>query len=76
MDLYTYDLATLSAVIQDKVRLEWRDEALIKSKLRTYVQVKDFDSPTYLVKTGMLRYQRSLMARLLCGILPLELEVG
>ena len=28
------------------------------------------------MKTGLSRYQRSLLARLLCGILPLELEVG
>ena len=47
-----------------------------KPKLRTYVKVKDFDSPACLVKIGMSRCQRSLTAQLLCGILPLELEVG
>ena len=47
-----------------------------KPKLRTYVKVKDFDNPACLVKIGMSRCQRSLIAQLLCGILPLKLEVG
>ena len=57
-------------------RSEWMDEATNKPKLRTYVKVKDFDSPICLVKTGMSHCQRSLTAQLLCDILPLELEVS
>ena len=40
------------------------------------MKIRDFDDEPYLVKTNMTRRQRSLVAKLLCGILPLELETG
>ena len=46
------------------------------SKLDTYVKIKDFTEIGTLVKANLYRSHRSLVARLLCGILPLEVETG
>ena len=48
----------------------------MKPKLRTYVQVKDFDNLTCLVKSNMSRCKMSITAQFLCGILPCELAIG
>ncbi len=47
-----------------------------KTKLELYVRIGSFDEQPCLVKIGMTRWQRSLMSKLFCGILPLELETG
>ena len=46
------------------------------SKLCTYVQIKEFESAATFVKADVCRSQRSIMARMLCSILPLEVKVG
>ena len=42
----------------------------------TYNVVKDFTDIGVLVKSNLQRNHRSLVARFLCGILPLEIETG
>ena len=37
---------------------------------------KDRANPTMLIKNNLPKYQRSLLAKLSCGILPLEIETG
>ena len=76
MEHMMYDLEMMMKKGLDVSRQEWREEIAHKPKLRTYAKIKDFESVGCLVKTGMTRYQRSLVAQLLCGILPLELEIG
>ena len=66
-----YDLDEMARTAVSKSRLEWKEEAHNKPKLCTFVKVKDFDNPTCLVKSNLSRCQRSLIAQLLCGILPL-----
>ena len=51
-------------------------EAFEKPKLRTYVGIRDFDAQSVLTKAGLMRHQRSLVAKLMGGILPIELETG
>ncbi len=76
MDVTSYDLEGIAKAALDISRLEWKEETKTKPKLRTYVKIKDFGDPTCLVKTSLSRCQRSLTTQLMCGILPLELEVG
>ena len=42
----------------------------------TYIQVCDITESTILVNLNLPFYQCSIIARLLCGILPLQVEVG
>ena len=74
MDHMMYDLEAMAKKALDISRLEWKEEAFTKPKLCTYVKIKDFDNPTCLAKSAMSRCQRSLVAQMLCGILPLEVE--
>ena len=55
-------------------RKSWTDEAFQKPKLRTFVQIHDFDSKQLLAKSNITRYQRSLLSQLKFGILPLKIE--
>ena len=49
---------------------------MLKPKLQTYVQIKhNYETELY-VKTNLPINQRSLIAQLRMGILPLALEVG
>ena len=45
-----------------------------KPKLRTFSQIHDFDHFQSLVSSNISRYQRSLVAQLKFGILPLKIE--
>ena len=59
-----------------KCRQEWREDAEEVTKLDTYRLVNDFTEIGTMVKSKLPRNERSLMSRLLCGILPLEVETG
>ena len=54
----------------------WWEEVEEKPKLRTYVQIRKPDDPPVLASSFIKRLNRSLLAKLMLGILPLELEVG
>ena len=71
-----YDLDYVNLCVQAKSQLEREEEAREKPKLRTYVKFKDFGDPLILVKCNLPRFQRSLLAKFMCGIFPLELETG
>ena len=54
----------------------WKSDTDEKPKLRTYIKFKNqYETEPY-VTALMPSYQRSVLARLRCGILPLEIEVG
>ena len=57
-------------------RSEWESAARKMPKLDTYNLVKDFTEPGTLVRANIHRGQRSILSRLLGGILPLEIETG
>ena len=55
---------------------KWYQECQQKPKLRTYITFKNnFETAQYILMY-MNRQQRSLLAQLRCGILPLHIETG
>ncbi len=73
---YIYDLEPVKRRILLKCREEWKDVTERTSKLSTYCQIKDFTETGLMVKSNLNRSERSLLSRLLCGILPLEVETA
>ncbi len=55
---------------------EWKTNLYIKPKLRTYVLFKENNCTENKVKYCMSRQQRSLIAQLRLGILPIHIETG
>ena len=76
MDNVLYDLKTVQSAICHYSREGWWEEAYNKPKLHTYVQVRNQADPPTLATSYIKRYHRSLLSKLLMGILPLEIEVG
>ncbi len=73
---FTYDLESAQSVLTHKSRQIWREDALTKPKLCTYVEARNLTGGPGLVKLNLPRPTRSLVSKLMCGILPLEVEVG
>ena len=69
-----YDMDNVQQAIRRTSKDKWWTEACAKPKLRSYVQFKDQANPTKLTTSNLPRYHRSLLAKLSCGILPLEIE--
>ncbi len=67
-------------IVRDKLKevmiSNWRDEVNSKPKLRTYVYIKDNVEVENYVKYCYNRQNRSLLAQLRCGTLPLKIETG
>ncbi len=57
-------------------KIQWKEKALSKPKLRVYNRYKEQRGEEKYVFTGMSRRERSLLAQFRFGILPLEIEVG
>lgn len=55
---------------------DWRIGIMAKPKLRTYIQIKVQFKTEFYVGANLTRNQRSLIAQLRTGILPLTLETG
>ena len=55
---------------------EWKDKLVFKPKLRTYLQFKDTLEVEKYIKFNLTPCERSHMAQLRLGILPLALETG
>lgn len=55
---------------------EWKTNVLSKPKLRTYIDFKPLYKAEDYVISFISRAQRSYLAQLRCGILPLHLETG
>ncbi len=54
----------------------WSKNVLLKPKLKTYIQIKENFAPETYVLARLSRNQRSLVAQLRTGILPLAIETG
>ena len=64
------------AKLQQNFEIKWSESVILKPKLRTYSQIKHgFASEPY-VTCRLDKNQRSLIAQLRSGILPLAIEVG
>ena len=71
-----YDMEAVSAAALHYSQNLWWEAAKSKPKLRTYTDFTEINDPRTLIKANLPRGQRSLLAKLMCGILPLEIEVG
>ena len=70
------DIDDANSTLKSKAKDMWSDSVARKPKLRTYIKFKcSFESENY-VKYCNNRKDRSLMAQLRLGILPLKLETG
>ena len=74
LDGEQYNLTEAYNIMLNKNRNTWQLEAHKKPKLRSFVQIHEFDKIQTLVKSKLSRYQRSLLAQIKFGILPLKLE--
>lgn len=70
------DLDLLTSKVKEYDQDIWLREIQQKPKLRTYIQFKDNLKPEKYVCSSIPRYQRSIMASLRSGILPLKIETG
>ena len=55
---------------------KWKTDILSKPKLRTYVTFNSVLQTEEYLRNNISRHERSLLAQLRLGILPLEIEVG
>ena len=75
-DKQTCDLSLCKVKLQEIYQTKWSDDLKKKPKLRTYVQIKDKFEPELYVKLNLEKHQRSLLAQLRTGVLPLHIETG
>ena len=73
-DGHEFDLEFVYNTLLLKSRHRWQLEASRKPKLRTFLEIHKFEDIQTLVKSNLSRYQRSLLAQLKFGILPLKIE--
>ncbi len=66
----------LSQYIDDKWKAKWKSNLQIKPKLRTYITFKNNYCTKKYVKECFPRKERSLLAQIGFGILPLHIEKG
>ena len=71
-----YDMEAVNSAALKYSQNLWWEAARAEPKLCTYTDFTEIDDPRTLVKANLPRGQRSLIAKLMCGILPLEVEVG
>ena len=60
----------------DKFKHKWATQSSNKSKLRSYVQLKQHYFTENYVNLNLSREQQSILAQLRCGTLPLKTEMG
>ena len=71
-----YDMANVQVAIWNLSMDMWWKEAVEKRKLRTYVQLRSRQTKGTIVRSNVKRYHRSILCKLLSGILLLELGTG
>ncbi len=62
--------------LRSKYEIEWERQIKNKSKLRSYVLWKEAFGPEPYVKLNLSRSQRSILAQIRSGTLPLKIETG
>ena len=72
----TIDLKLAATKLRNIMSLQWKEELNAKPKLRTYVKFKENYGTESYVKFCMNRTERSLIAQIRSGTLPINIEVG
>ena len=70
------DLTLLSERLKSNFQTKWMDSVRSKPKLRLYEQIKTSPLTENYVKANLPKFERSLIAQLRLGILPLRIETG
>ena len=70
------DLTDIKFQLSDLIHEEWSNTVGYKPKLRNYVKFKQNINVEDYVVSNISRSQRSLLAQLCMGILPLNIETG
>ena len=80
LDIYNQkhkcDLQWCEEKLLEKFATKWKTDIKNKPKLRTYVKLKQSYGTELYAKMNLTRPQRSILAQLRCGILPLYIETG
>ena len=76
IDRNVCDIEALQSINMCMHAETWKENILTKPKLRTYITFKDEYGTENYVKYCSSRFQRSLLAQIRCGILPIRIEVG
>ena len=71
-----YDMENVEYAVKAYSRKRAWEAVPTKTKLCSFAEMITPESASTLVKANLKRYPRSLLAKTLCGILPLEVEVG
>ena len=69
-------LDELEKILLTENQTQWRNQCISMPKLRTYIQFKSIYCTESYVKMYLTRYERSLLAQIRSGILPLRIETG
>ena len=64
------------SLLHEKFTINWKEKLQNTPKLRTYKIFKEIYCTEFYVTSCLNRRQKSTMAKLRCGILPLETETG
>ena len=72
----TCDVKFCRSKLIDIYNEDWKRLLLGKPKLRTYIELKNTFCVEQFVKLNFKRNERSILAQLRCGILPLHVETG
>ena len=75
-DCYPLDLRLLPDILKEKDSEMWKKEVKKKPKLRTYLKIKENYTTENYVTLNLSREQRSFLAQLRSGTLPIRLETG
>ena len=71
-----FDLKEIECKLLNTLEQNWKAAVLCKPKLRTYRKINTNYEIEHYVKFNCTKYQRSLIAQLRMGILPLAVEIG
>ena len=63
-------------LLKEKFETKWKNDVLMKPKLRTYCKFKETFQTEQYVKFNLNRRERSLTAQYRLGILPIHVETG
>ena len=71
-----YSMEAIDAAMLRLSQDRWWESGITMPKLRTYVTFKSLEEPDMLVRSNLKRYGRILLAKLVSGIMPVEIETG
>ena len=62
-------------ILHKNYKEEWLKLAKKKSKLKLYLNIKEFGLEKH-IKLNLSRHERSVLSQLRCSILPIQIELG